>query len=72
MATYLVLEITVGPCLDQQVHNAVVAFACGKDERRPAILHHEWTWGGNGGQVNHRVGGGQSGTGVECEGVGAQ
>ena len=41
MATYLVLEITVGPCLDQQVHNAVVAIVCGMNERRVAILHHE-------------------------------
>ena len=47
MATYLVLDIELGPCLDQQVHAAVVAIVCGLHERRGAIhLHHEWTWGG--------------------------
>ena len=45
MATYLVLDIGLGPCLDQQVHSAVVAIDCGPNERREAILHHEWTWG---------------------------
>ena len=48
MAAYVVLNIEVGPCLDQQVHAAVVAFVCGTDERRVAILHHEWTWGATG------------------------
>ena len=42
MATYVVLDIEVGPCLDQQLHNAVVAIQC-PHERRAAILHHEWT-----------------------------
>ena len=43
MATYLVLDIELGPCLDQQVHAAVVAIVCGEYERRVATLHHEWT-----------------------------
>ena len=41
MATYIALDIELGPCLDQQVHNAVVAFVCGTHERRLAILHHD-------------------------------
>ena len=45
MAAYLGLDIEAGPCLDQQVHAAVVAIGCGPDERRAAILRHEWTWG---------------------------
>ena len=45
MATYLVLDIELGPCLDQQVHNAVVAFGCGEYKRRVATLRHEWTRG---------------------------
>ena len=43
MTTYLVLDIQTGPCLDQQVYDAVVAISCGIHERRVAILHHEWT-----------------------------
>ena len=39
MAAYhFVLDIEVGPRLDQQVHAAVVALGCGQDERRVAIL----------------------------------
>ena len=45
MATYVVLDIELGPCLDQQVHAAVFAIGCGVGERRVATLHHEWTWG---------------------------
>ena len=43
MTTYLALDIQTGPCLDQQVYNAVVAISCGREKRRGAILHHEWT-----------------------------
>ena len=67
-ATYLVLDIELGPCLDQQVHAAVLATGCGKHERRVAILHHEWTWGATG--VGSITGGEEGGVarGVECEG----
>ena len=58
MATYLALDIEVGPCLDQQAHAAVFAFDCGLHERRLATLYHEWTWGATEVRVNHRVGGG--------------
>ena len=68
MATYLVLDIELGPCLDQQLHNAVVAFLCGADERRPAILHHEWTWGATEVRSITVWEEGRSGMGVECEG----
>ena len=43
MTTYLFLDIQTGPCLQQQVYDAVVAISCGMDERRVATLHHEWT-----------------------------
>ena len=47
MTTYLLLlDIQTGPGLDQQVYDVVVAVSCGHHERRPAILHYEWTsWG---------------------------
>ena len=68
MATYLVLDIELGPCLDQQVHAAVVALVYGEDERRAAILHHEWTWGTMEVRSITVWEEGRSGTGVECEG----
>ena len=45
MATYHALDIELGPCLDQQVHAAVVAIFCGTDERRVAMLQDEWARG---------------------------
>ena len=48
LTTYLVLDIQVGPCLDQQVYDAVVALiSVGHHERRVAMLHHEWTCRGS-------------------------
>ena len=49
MATYVVLDIELGPCLDQQVHAAVVAVGGSPVERRAAILHRKWTLRFNGG-----------------------
>ena len=68
MATYLVLDIELGPCLDQQVHAAVVATECGPNERRVASLHHEWTWGATGVRSITVWEEGGVALGVECEG----
>ena len=68
LTTYLVLDIQTGPGLDQQVYDAVVALIYGHHERRPAILHHEWTCrGSKGARVDRRVGGGARRDEVERE-----
>ena len=61
-----ILQRQVGPGLDQQVCDALLAFAAipyGQDERRVAILRQEWTVGEGvkGGRVDRRVGGGTGG-----------
>ena len=69
MTTYLALDIQAGPCLHQQVYDAVVALSCGHDERRGAILHHEWTWRvSKGARVDRRVRGGGGRDRVQWEG----